>query len=229
MSKGSVVLGIDEAGRGPVIGDMFVACVGVREELTQHLKDLGVRDSKSLTPRARAALFPKIVEVAEVVVVRRYGPATIDASNLNNLFVEAVVSLVKTVLGLGIKVSEVYVDALSSLKHERILVANIPTNIKLVYEHKADVRYPVVAAASIIAKFLRDTHVGFLHSIYGDFGSGYPSDPRTIKWLAEHAPEETPIVRKTWSTLKKLGLGGVKSDQGLLKWLREGPGNESYT
>jgi len=222
MPKGPVILGIDEAGRGPIIGDMFVACVGVGEELTQYLKDLGVRDSKSLTPRTRAALFPKIIEVAEVVVVRRYRPATIDANNLNKLFIEAVISLVKTVLSLGIKVSEVYVDALSSLRHERVLVANIPTNIKLVYEHKADVRYPVVAAASIIAKFLRDTHVGFLHSIYGDFGSGYPSDPRTIKWLTEHAPEETPIVRRTWSTLKRLGLGGVKSNQGLLKWSRKG-------
>lgn len=201
-----VILGIDEAGRGPVLGDMFVACVGLKREDLKHLRELGVRDSKSLTPHARATLFTKILEVVDIVFVRRYSPSVIDKSNLNELFVNAVISSIKTVLSTGIQVCEVYIDALSSPKHKKNLLENIPPNIKLIYEYKADVKYPVVAAASIIAKFLRDTHVNYLHSIYGDFGSGYPSDPQTIKWLTEHSLVEVPIVRKTWSTLKKLGL-----------------------
>lgn len=220
-SARSVVLGIDEAGRGPVVGDMFVACVGFREELTDLLRDLGVKDSKSLTPHARASLFPKIVEVAEVVFVKRYSPPVIDKSNLNKLFVDAVVTSIKAVLSTGVEVREVYVDALSSPKHKESLIRSIPPNIKLTYEYRADVKYPVVAAASIIAKFLRDTHVSDLHTIYGDFGSGYPSDPKTIKWLAEHSPVEAPVVRKSWSTLKRLGLRVVKDDHTLLKWFRE--------
>ncbi|MEM1703335.1 MAG: ribonuclease HII [Zestosphaera sp.] len=205
-----VILGIDEAGRGPVLGDMFVACVGLREEAMERLRGLGVRDSKSLTPHARATLFTKILEVVDIVFVKRYTPSVIDQSNLNELFINAVISSIKTISSTGIQVREVYVDALSSPKHRKKLLGNIPPNIKLVYEYKADVKYPVVAAASIIAKFLRDTHVNYLHSIYGDFGSGYPSDPQTIKWLTEHSPAEVPIIRKTWLTLKKLGFKDTK-------------------
>ena len=220
-STNPVVLGIDEAGRGPVLGDMFVVCAGFREESIKYLRELGVRDSKSLSPHARAVLFPKIIEIAEVVFVKRYSPSVIDRNNLNKLFVNAVILSIKAVLSMGIDVREVYVDALSSPKHKESLVRNIPSNIRFVYEYKADVKYPVVAAASIIAKFLRDTHVSYLRSIYGDFGSGYPSDPKTIKWLAEHAPAESPIVRKTWLTLKRLGLKTEGKNQGLLKWFKK--------
>ncbi|MGC8975104.1 MAG: ribonuclease HII, partial [Thermoprotei archaeon] len=205
----------------PVIGDMFVACVGFRGELTEYLRELGVRDSKSLSPRARATLFSRIVEIAEVVLVRRYSPSVIDESNLNKLFVDAVISFIKTVLSMGIDVREVYVDAVSSPKHRKDLIEGVPPNIRLVYEYKADVKYPAVAAASIIAKFLRDSHVSYLRSVYGEFGSGYPSDPRTIKWLTEHPLSGVPIVRRSWSTLKRLGLKTDVRDQGLLKWLKK--------
>lgn len=216
-----IILGIDEAGRGPVVGDMFVACVGFREELTEYLRELGVRDSKSLSSHARAALFSRIVEIAEVMFVRRYSPSMIDKSNLNRLFIDAVISSIKTVLSMGINVREVYVDALSSPKHKRDLLESVPSNISLIYEYRADVKYPAVAAASIVAKFLRDAHVSYLHSIYGDFGSGYPSDPKTIKWLTERSLSGVPIVRRSWSTLKRLGLKTDVKDQGLLKWFKK--------
>ncbi|MEM2040064.1 MAG: ribonuclease HII, partial [Zestosphaera sp.] len=76
-----VILGIDEAGKGPVLGDMFVACVGLREEVVERLRGLGVRDSKSLTSHARATLFTKILEVVDIVFVKRYTPSVIDQSN----------------------------------------------------------------------------------------------------------------------------------------------------
>lgn len=221
-STNTIVLGIDEAGRGPVIGDMFVACVGFDEGSEDSLKVLGVRDSKSLTPHARSVLFPKIVEVAKVVFVRRYGPQRIDVSNVNDLFVSAVISSVKFVLGMGFRVGRVYVDALSSPKHKTKVIEGLPPSVELVYEFRADSKYPVVAAASIIAKYLRDAHVRILHEIYGDFGSGYPSDPRTIRWLSEHVVLEIPIVRKSWSTLARLGVKPIEKSRGLLKWLRSG-------
>lgn len=216
----AIVLGIDEAGRGPVIGDMFVACAGFEEGSEDSLKVLGVRDSKSLTPYARSILFPKVVEISRVVFVRRYSPQRIDVSNVNDLFVSAVISSVKSVLNVGFKVSRVYVDALSSPKHKAKIVNGLPSSVELVYEFRADSKYPVVAAASVIAKYLRDAHVRALHEVYGDFGSGYPSDPKTIKWLSEHAVLEAPIVRKSWSTLARLGVKPLKKSRGLLEWLR---------
>ncbi|MEM0014800.1 MAG: ribonuclease HII [Zestosphaera sp.] len=215
----TLILGIDEAGRGPVIGDMFVACVGFNEGGEGSLIGLGVKDSKRLKPRARSALFPRIVEVARVVFVRRYSPGQIDAANVNDLFVNAVTSAVKSAFEAGFKVGRVYVDALSSPKHRLKIVEGLPSSVELVYEFGADRKYPIVAAASIIAKYLRDAHVRTLHEVYGDFGSGYPSDPRTIKWLSEHAVLEVPIVRRSWSTLARLGMKPVRKDQGLLKWL----------
>ncbi|MEM2021031.1 MAG: ribonuclease HII [Zestosphaera sp.] len=216
----SLVLGIDEAGRGPVIGDMFVACVGVEEGYEELLRNLGVKDSKTLTPSARSAMFPRIIEIARVVYVRRCSPALIDSINVNDLFVKAVLDSVKAILRKGFNVSKIYVDALSSRKHKAMVMKGIPSSVELVYEPRADSKYAVVAAASIVAKHLRDVHVKNLHLIYGDFGSGYPSDSRTMKWLADHVLLETPIVRRSWSTLSKVGVKPVKKTQGLLKWVR---------
>ncbi len=223
----SLVLGIDEAGRGPVIGDMFIACVGVEEGYEELLRNLGVRDSKALTPSVRSTMFPKIIEVARVVYVRRYSPVHIDNTNVNDLFVKAVLDSVKTILHKGFNVSKVYVDALSSRKHKAAVMKGIPPSLELVYEPRADSKYAVVSAASIVAKYLRDAHVKNLHSIYGDFGSGYPSDSRTMKWLADHALLETPIVRKSWSTLSKVGVRPVRKARGLLKWARTSNASKS--
>jgi ribonuclease HII len=79
--------------------------------------------------------------------------------------------------------------------------------VRLVAENKADEKYPVVSAASIIAKVTRDSVIRELHGEYGDFGSGYPSDRRTVNFVIEcyarmgGFPE---IVRKKWLTVRRL-------------------------
>lgn len=79
--------------------------------------------------------------------------------------------------------------------------------IKLISEHHADRVYPVVSAASIIAKVTRDEAVAVLHQQYGDFGSGYITDPKTLdflrQWRRTHE-SYPPIVRVSWKTIKEI-------------------------
>lgn len=216
------MLGVDEAGRGPVIGDMFIAGVAVERDLLPILRTTGVKDSKKLTPARREKLVPSILSLAKIVVVKRYTPDQIDKYNINHLFSRAVVEITRIVLSAGFKVTELYVDAVGSKKTELVLKSTLPDYTKLIYLPKADATFHIVGAASIIAKFLRDEHVKNLHLKYGNFGSGYPSDPTTISWLSRYVREKgeiPPIVRKSWGTLKKLGIKREsKSKFGLLGW-----------
>ena len=211
MSTLSAILGVDEAGRGPVVGDMFVACVCIDSSDVGKLVALGVRDSKALDRRRREELFPRILEVAKVVVVARATPREIDSTNLNKLFLDKVVEVVKRALSMyRVGRAEVFIDSAGDPSRvSRAVEASLKglaKEIRVVAEHGADSRYPVVGAASIVAKVLRDWHIDSLKAIYGDFGSGYPSDPRTREWLERVAREGSipPIVRKSWATVRKL-------------------------
>lgn len=218
MSTPSLVIGVDEAGRGPVVGDMFVACVAVSEGDVPKLVSMGVRDSKSMTREAREKLFPRILSVATCIAVARATPREIDSRNLNTLFAEKCLRVVAEVLGvIRPRRAAVFIDAAGD--PERIVslieprIRRIVEQVEVVAEHGADARYPVVSAASIVAKVLRDWHVEELKKIYGDFGSGYPSDPRTRAWLEEvvKSGRVPPIVRKSWSTYRKLATRDLLS------------------
>jgi len=206
-----VVAGVDDAGRGPVIGPLAVAGVAVDRNVLPSLSDLGVKDSKKLSPGIREALYPKIVELAEAVEVVLVPPAEIDrvigGSKYHRLnYLEAVKAA--SVLE-ALRPDVAYVDA-SDVKPERFaqqIREKLSFPLKLVCEHKADARYPVVSAASIVAKVSRDRAVARLRRKYGDFGSGYPSDPRTGMFLRNWMKRRgslPPIVRKKWKTVKRL-------------------------
>ena len=208
---------------------MFVAGVIISSDIEDKLKSIGVKDSKLLTPKARAKLFTLICKYSRSIIVLRIPPKDIDESNLNDLFIKAVSNIVKVAFTnprLGREIREVVIDATSGsaklIKEVNSLLSRLGVNkVNLVIESKADLKYTVVSAASIVAKHLRDTHIRILHEIYGDFGSGYPSDPKTKAWLLKlKACEIPPIVRKSWSTLKKLGIRYVNENQTLLKWLK---------
>ena len=78
-------------------------------------------------------------------------------------------------------------------------------DIEIVAENYADKNYPVVSAASILAKVTRDAEIKKLHKKYGFFGSGYPGDERTIKFLEKLDKEEySKIVRLKWATSKNI-------------------------
>jgi len=223
------VAGIDEAGRGPLVGDMFVSLIAVDEESLPLLRSIGVRDSKKLSPEQREKLFIEIARVVRIVVVSRATPQEIDERNINELFIEKACQCIAKAYRCGVEIDTVYIDAsgnptkvvngvYSCLRRLGIDVSGM----RVVAEHGADARYEVVGAASIVAKVLRDAHIKALHRVYGDFGSGYPSDPKTISWVRKYYEERgeiPPIVRRSWSTLEKvLGVKAVKKCRSLLDY-----------
>ncbi len=187
--------GVDEAGRGPVIGSMFVAIVVMDENDLNKLVKLGLTDSKKLTPRKRKMLYKLILTRAKYVSVKEVSPEEIDRENINLITLETAKELIMDALKRA-SFDIVYVDAIGKVR--RIDGLGVP----IIIEPKADRNYPIVSAASIIAKEFRERHVRDLKKKYGDFGSGYPSDPKTIEWLKENY--DKPIVRKKWRTLTRI-------------------------
>ncbi len=218
---GSVTCGIDEAGRGPVIGPLIVGCAVFDEGGVEELRKLNVRDSKRVSPSRRSVLEPQIKEIALEWRLIELSPGEIDRlrkrHSLNAIEAMKVAELIlslentpDTVLVDAVdSVSERYtmriIDCLQSMHSEFI----IP---ELISEHKADDTYIEVSAASILAKVERDRIIEGLCAEHGDFGSGYPSDERTqrfVKMLLRQGPLPE-FVRRSWNTIdksKQMSLG----------------------
>jgi ribonuclease HII len=194
--------GIDEAGRGPLIGPMVMAMLCGDEKV---LKSLGVADSKKLSPDRRKSLFQKLVEFNYNFVI--IPPSEIDTyvkgkrlNELEELYASKLVSMAP-------EGSVIYVDSFDVNEERLQLKLEQNTGRKIICRHKADDTYPVVSAASIIAKVIRDNEIEKLHKEYGNFGSGYPSDPRTIKFVKdaiENGKNIGKIVRHQWKTYKNM-------------------------
>jgi ribonuclease HII len=206
------LIGIDEAGRGPLVGDMVVAGVMVEEKVFEELLSrISIRDSKTMTPRGRFESFLALENSSISVYLDYLPPKEIDRENLNMLTAGSIVRIIQffnTLLSsYDERLVEVYIDEVKGVKKvvEKECSKLFGKRCKLVFESQADSKYPIVSLASIIAKVSRDLSISSNISVHGDFGSGYPSDPRAVLWLErvynslEHPP---PIVRKSWSILK---------------------------
>ncbi|MBM3228376.1 ribonuclease HII [Candidatus Pacearchaeota archaeon] len=211
---GKLILGIDDAGRGPVIGPMLLAGCLVRESVERELKSLGVKDSKQLTQKRREFLEKVIKEKAESFEVVILYPEEIDAKNaegtkLNELEALAAAKIINT-LNTGKEKIKVILDCPSVSINNwreflRLQIENL-SNLEIVCEHKADRNHASVSAASILAKSQREREMARLKKIYGEeIGSGYCSDPQTKKFLEKNIKNHNSkgIFRKTWSTWKK--------------------------
>jgi ribonuclease HII len=212
-----LVAGIDEAGRGCVIGPLVVAGVAVKEENLFALAALGVKDSKLLTPKKRETLYPEILHLAENHAVLKVQPLEIDRAVENQRRLHKLNRLEAETMGQIVTALEpdlVYVDAADVLEKrfgQHILEASA-FKTRIISKHKADRTYPVVSAASIIAKVERDNAVTALRGEFGDFGTGYLTDPKTSAFLTEwlKTNREYPgFVRKSWKPAK-----AAKSMQG---------------
>ena len=225
--KGTVVCGVDEAGRGAVLGPLVIAGVSVREKDLPKLKKLGVRDSKELTPKQRERMAESIEKIAKDVVVLKVGPCRIDSYNRQGVNLNRVEAMKMTTVIDCLNAHKTYVDGpeLNLGKFKRIMGKMLKFDTNLVVEHKADVNYPIVSAASIIAKVERDNEIEELRKKYGIEGTGYPSDERTINWMKAYLKEhkkfpEEGLVRHTWMTTK--GLLGEHKQRKLFGFLRRG-------
>ena len=221
-----LIAGVDDVGRGPIMGPLVIAGVLIPDEAQEGLRAMGVRDSKLLTPEARTRLDAKIRSIATKVAFVEAQPKEIDnfvlhGGRLRRLnFLEA--RMMAQVIGqLGPE--EAYVDAsdVNEARYAESIREFLPDHLKgmkIFSEHHADRTYPVVSAASIIAKVMRDAAIESLHGDYGDFGSGYITDPKTMSFLREWRrthPEYPPIVRLSWKTIKEIEaeIGQTRFDQ----------------
>ena len=205
-----VVIGIDEAGRGPVLGPMVYGLAYSLKEFSNKLqKTYGFADSKQLTDEKRQHLFQMIEHVFELSndeLNKHIGWATttmtakdislgmlrsvhgIGAYNLNEQAHDATINLIKLIIAQGVNVTEIYVDTVGPpISYQAKLKKHFPT-IDITVAKKADSIYPIVSTASVVAKVTRDlnirhynTHLPILQN--HKLGSGYPSDPNTSYWL----------------------------------------------
>jgi len=193
-----VIGGVDEAGRGPLVGPLVIAIVVGDSDV---LLRAGVRDSKSLSPGARERVFARVLEVAECVNYIVVEPYIVDmyASRglLNVLEIDYTAKLLATC-----PANVYYVDS-PDVKPERYGSAlSMATGRRIVALNKGE-RVPQVAAASIVAKVVRDRLIDLLKREVGDFGSGYPSDPRTVEFVKRGlVPSE--CIRHSWKVRFKV-------------------------
>ncbi len=198
------LIGVDEAGRGPVLGSMFVAAVAV--PAASALPD-GVRDSKQLEAARRDTLAAAIEADATVrtgvveVPVDRIDRA---AGDLNRLTASAAARAIDDLLGPGAD-PRIVVDACDPdvARYARYVAAELDRDLEILARHGADENHETVAAASIIAKERREAHVRALEDRFGEVGSGYPSDPTTRAYLAEYVEAHgrlPPCARSSWQT-----------------------------
>ena len=202
--------GVDEAGKGPVVGDMFLTGFCIEEDRIKELIGIGVKDSKLLSPKKREEIYNKIVQISHSYKIISITPEEIDkrfenGTNLNNIECYKMSLLINE-----LKPDKVIIDCPSPniegfrKKLEKQLTH---TPKQLILEHKADYTYPVVAAASIVSKVNRDAHMRDIEKKLGlIIGSGYPSDEKTIKFLDTVFERKLfslkKYIRKTWSTFQ---------------------------
>lgn len=203
-----IVIGVDEAGRGSLIGELIVAAVAVPIDFLDNLKELGVKDSKLLTPEQREELY-RTISRKLVFSVSAIKPREIDHENINVLTSNALYTNLSRIfkrINPG-SVERIVIDKFGSVPKIKVAVRKTGYRGKIIVEEKADFKYPEVAAASIIAKYVRDSRIRVLASLYGVRGSGYPSDPRTVEWLQEVLARGSPppVIRFSWGTLKGTG------------------------
>ncbi|MBU3924093.1 MAG: ribonuclease HII [Nanoarchaeota archaeon] len=209
------LLGIDDAGRGPVLGPMILTGILIEESEEQFIKNLGAKDSKLLTPKRRNEIKNQITKFPHHIELST--PNEIDNhKNLNLLEAEKAAKIINTLTKNLKEKVKIIIDCPSTNIQswtrdvEKILTVTYhlpPTTYHLICRHKADRDHPVVSAASIIAKEKREEEMLRLRTeLNKDFGSGYPADPKTKKFIAENFNNEKykHIIRFSWNTVKKL-------------------------
>ena len=200
--------GIDEAGRGPVIGPLVTAGVVIDPEDEKKFIALGVTDSKLIPPKKREELFEKVKEIVKRFEIVILSPQDIDAAlmnpdtNLNWLEADTNAEIINK-----LKPTKAIVDCPSNNieAYSDYIKKKLNVDCELVAEHKADMNHIVVGAASILAKVTRDRMIEEIKKEVGqDIGSGYPADPKTKEFISKNYDKYPKIFRKSWKTYKNV-------------------------
>ncbi|WP_455391879.1 ribonuclease HII [[Eubacterium] cellulosolvens] len=221
------IIGVDEAGRGPVIGPLVIAAVKLESTAgEQQLTEWGVRDSKKCTPKRRARLSAMLRKEFKYSI-KTISAAEIDGhretKTLNELEGEWFAEVINRLSPEAD--TTVIVDSADANEStfKRYIETNVPIKCEVISLHKADEKYPIVAAASIIAKFERDTQVQTIaRELNVELGSGYPSDPTTINFLEKWIKEKgnlPPHTRHSWKTAQRLVKKILRTDGSLDQYM----------
>ncbi|KAG5359300.1 Ribonuclease H2 subunit A [Yarrowia sp. C11] len=217
------ILGVDEAGRGPVLGSMVYGLAYCTKEFAdQELSKTGFADSKTLTAEKRSSLMREIccdetlVEnlgwcttsmTAQDISSAMLRPMARGVYNLNDQAHDTTMALIQGVLDRGVLLTEAYIDTVGPPASYSAKLSKQFPHIKFTVTKKADSLFPIVSAASICAKVTRDMDLKSHDLSEGTWGSGYPSDPKTSVWLKSHVDQVfgwMPVVRFSWQTAKDL-------------------------
>ncbi|KAK7064800.1 ribonuclease [Favolaschia claudopus] len=242
-ADGPYILGVDEAGRGPVLGPLVYGVAYCPVAYKEKLEELGFADSKTLTAEIRSELLDTLRSDPENLgwSVRVISPQAISSGmlrrppiNLNLQSRNATVLLIQEVLKKGIELTEVYVDALGTTTTYQAYLSSCFPGISFTVESKADDKFKIVGAASVAAKVTRDACIEgwvFEENIHTEglkgsweteeLGSGYPSDPKTKEWLRNSVEPVfglPKLVRFSWSTVKVL----LEKEGKAVDWIDEG-------
>ena len=206
MTKSVQICGIDDAGRGSMLGPLVIAGISLEKKNIRKLSALGVKDSKKLTAKRREELYKKIIPLVDNHYVAKISPKSIDISvvkhGLNQLEAKY---MAKVVTKLDADTS--FVDSCDvNPKRFGKEISRLSNNKRIRSYHHADSRFVVVSAASILAKVTRDRAIAKLRKNY-DLGSGYPSDTKTIDFVKKYYKKQKimpKFVRKSWKPTKKI-------------------------
>ncbi|VVB90963.1 Ribonuclease HII [uncultured archaeon] len=204
-----MIAGIDEAGKGPVLGPMCVAGLLLDEDKLDRLTRLGVKDSKKLTPKKREAFSVEIKKIADRYFILEVSPGQIDGlrkvMTMNEIMVVCFAKVMEE-----LKPESAFVDAADVIA-ERFgenIAKRYSGKADITSEHNADEKYPIVSAASILAKVRRDELVRNIEKNVGiEIGSGYPSDRKTITFLENWVKEYGSLpdfARSSWETSRNI-------------------------
>ena len=199
------VCGVDEAGRGSMLGPLVVAGISINKSKVNLLKKQGVRDSKKLSPKAREHLYKKIIQIVDDHYIVKIPPRIIDKSvsnhSLNHLEAKYMAKVITK-----LSPSTAFVDSCDvNSKRFGKEISKLTSNTKIRSYHHADSKFITVSAASILAKVSRDRAITRLSKKY-DIGSGYPSDPKTKVFVKKsiRRNQNLTFLRKSWKPVKIL-------------------------
>ncbi len=217
--------GGDEAGRGAVIGPLVVSVVAVSKSKERKFGDIGIRDSKLLNKRKREFLYDEIYSISEEVKFYKISAEEINKAMAGNISLNELeaIHFTRLVDSLESDVKKIYLDSPDVIEErfgirigimskkpmriERVKGKRVAKAIKIISEHKADTKYPVTSAASIIAKVERDREIDALRKSLGiDIGTGYPSDKKTRDAIRSDLrnKEIAPYIRQRWRTMNDI-------------------------
>ena len=234
-------MGIDEAGRGPVLGPMVYAYCAWPISLKEDLGSMGFFDSKQVNEENREKFFEILKNLDGICLIFESDVLDpelisnkmlqISKENLNEISYNTAFGLINSAVN-RVNINNIYIDTVGKPEYYKSLLDNKFNHLpylNFTVSEKADSKFPIVSAASIVAKVTRDEKVknwqfreNVFQKVSKAFGSGYPADPNTVKWLEENFDQVfgyVDFVRFSWKTIENL----MEKKGCRVEWIEKGP------